>query len=115
MRPQVWHLTVLPVVVIALVCAKTIGLVKGIGTQYSRCMDKETLRTLGRALTRAKGRQQQAHEALVDAIWEAADQGMQQVDIVAAVGLTRERVRQLCDAQYREDERERRAKRTANR
>lgn len=78
-------------------------------------MDKETLRALGRAGKRAKDRQQQTHEALVDAIWEAADQGMPQVDIVAAVGLTRERVRQLCDSQYRKDERERRAKKAGKR
>ena len=78
-------------------------------------MDTDTLRTLGRASKRAKDRQQRAHEALVDAIWEAADEGMPQVEIVAAVGLTRERVRQLCDAQYRKDERERRARRAASR
>jgi hypothetical protein len=42
------------------------------------------------------------HRALVEAIWEAADQGMQQVDIVKAVNLTRERVRQLCTPEYRE-------------
>lgn len=76
-------------------------------------MDKETLRTLGRASKRARDRQQEAHEALVDAIWEAADEGMQQVEIVTAVGLTRERVRQLCDPKYRAAERGRRAKRAA--
>jgi hypothetical protein len=76
-------------------------------------MDSETLRTLGRASKRARDKQQQAHEALVDAIWEAADEGMAQVQIVAAVGLTREHVRQLCDSRYREDERARRAKKAA--
>lgn len=76
-------------------------------------MDSDTLRALGRADKRAKDRQQEAHEALVDAIWEAADQGMPQVEIVAAAGLTRERVRQLCNPEYREAERKRRAKRAS--
>ena len=65
-------------------------------------MDKETLRSLARANKRAVTRQERTHEALVDAIWEAADEGMAQVEVVAAVGLTRERVRQLCDPEYRE-------------
>lgn len=71
-------------------------------------MDHETLRALARSNSRATTRAEQTHEALVDAIWEAADEGMRQVDIVAAVGLTRERVRQLCDPEYRERAMERR-------
>ena len=50
------------------------------------------------------------HEALVNAIWEAADAGWPQVDIVAASGLTRERIRQICDSGYREKALERRQK-----
>ena len=73
-------------------------------------MNKETLRSLARANSRATARHEQTHEALVDAIWEAADEGMAQVDIVAAVGLTRERVRQLCDPKYRKRALERRQK-----
>ena len=65
-------------------------------------MDTDTLRSLARSNNRAVRRQEQAHAALVGAIWEAADEGMAQVDIVAAVGLTRERVRQLCHPGYRE-------------
>lgn len=73
-------------------------------------MDKETLRSLARSNSRAAAQQEQTHRALVDAIWEAADQGMPQVDIVAAVGLTRERVRQLCEPEYRRRALERREK-----
>ena len=64
-------------------------------------MDKETLEARARANRHAGVRHDATHEALVDAIWAAADEGMPQVDIVAAVGLTRERVRQLCDPKYR--------------
>ena len=64
-------------------------------------MDKDTLRTLAQANHRAAAKHDAAHEALVDAIWEAADEGWQQVEIVRMVGLTRERVRQLCDPDYR--------------
>lgn len=64
-------------------------------------MDHETLITLGRADGRAKARSRETHKALVRAIWEAADQGMPQVEIVKDTGLTRERIRQLCDSEYR--------------
>jgi hypothetical protein len=64
-------------------------------------MDHETLAALARADARAKDRSAEAHKALVKAIWEAADQGMQQVEIVRGTGLTRERIRQLCDPTYR--------------
>jgi hypothetical protein len=64
-------------------------------------VDHETLTTLARADARAKARSGEAHRALVRAIWEAADQGMQQVEIVRDTGLTRERIRQLCDPAYR--------------
>lgn len=73
-------------------------------------MDKEILRSLALTNKRAAARQEETHEALVDAIWKAADEGMAQVDIVAAVGLTRERIRQLCDSEYRERALERRKK-----
>lgn len=65
-------------------------------------MDSETLRTLARQHRRHKARETAAYAALVAAIWEAADQGMRQVDIVTAVDLTRERVRQICNPEYRE-------------
>jgi hypothetical protein len=65
-------------------------------------MDEQTLRTLAAADRRAKARAETAHTALVDAIWEAADAGWQQTRIVQASGLTRERIRQLCDREYRE-------------
>lgn len=65
-------------------------------------MDVETLRSLARTNSRDKARETQSHEALVDAIWEAADEDWAQVDIVVAVGMTRERVRQICDPKYRE-------------
>jgi hypothetical protein len=64
-------------------------------------VDFDTLRNLARADTRAQARRDETHRVLVEAIWEAADQGMQQVEIVRAVGLTRERVRQLCSPEYR--------------
>lgn len=64
-------------------------------------MDHETLAALARADATAKARSADAHKALVRAIWEAADQGMRQVEIVKDTGLTRERVRQLCDSEYR--------------
>jgi hypothetical protein len=65
-------------------------------------MDADTLRSLARANGRDKAREKRSHDALVDAIWEAADEGWQQVDIVRTTGLTRERIRQLCDPEYRE-------------
>jgi predicted XRE-type DNA-binding protein len=65
-------------------------------------VDLDTLRGLARADDRAQARRDETHRALVEAIWEAADQGMPQVEIVRAVGITRERVRQLCSPDYRE-------------
>lgn len=50
---------------------------------------------------RDKAREKRSYAALVAAIWEADDEGMPQVDIVRAVGLTRERVRQITDPDYR--------------
>lgn len=71
-------------------------------------MDPEKLRALARANSRDKDREKRSHTALVDAIWEAADEGWQQVDIVRETGLTRERVRQICDPEYRRRSIERR-------
>jgi hypothetical protein len=71
-------------------------------------MDEQTLRSLAASDRRAKTRSETAHAALVDAIWEAADAGWKQGDIVRATGLTRERIRQLCDPKYRERALERR-------
>ena len=85
-----------------LVCAKTVGVVKTIGTGYSACVDADTLRSLARTNSRDKAREKHSHDALVDAIWKAADEDMPQVEIVKATGLTRERIRQLCDPGYRE-------------
>ena len=42
----------------------------------------------GAADRRAKAKSETAHAALVDGIWEAADAGWQQVEIVKATGLT---------------------------
>lgn len=42
-----------------------------------------------------------SYTRLVAAIWRADDEGWQQVDIVREVGLTRERVRQICSDEYR--------------
>lgn len=76
-------------------------------------MDEDTLRALARANSRDKAREARSHDALVDAVWEAADEGWEQVKIVKATGLTRERIRQLCDPKYRKRALERRAKRHA--
>ena len=84
-------------------------IVKTIGTEYCRHMDEQTLRSLAAADRRAKARSETAHAALVDAIWEAADAGWQQALIVRTTGLTRERIRQLCDPKYRVRALERRA------
>jgi len=73
-------------------------------------MDKDTLRKLARADQRTAAAHDATHETLVDAIWEAADEKMRQVDIIAAVGLTRERVRVICSGKYRREALERRAK-----
>jgi hypothetical protein len=60
------------------------------------------LRMLGLANKRDKERQRLSYALLLAAIWQASDGGMKQVDIVREVGLTRERVRQICDAKYRD-------------
>lgn len=65
-------------------------------------MDADTLRTLARRNKRDKERERGSYAALLAAVWEADDEGMRQTDIVAAVGLTRERIRQVCDPDYRE-------------
>jgi hypothetical protein len=65
-------------------------------------VDHETLRRLAKADERAKLRRNVTHAALVAAVWQAADEGMPQSDIVRGIGLTRERVRQLCDPVYRD-------------
>ena len=64
-------------------------------------MDPEKLRALAKANTRDKDREKRSHAALVDGIWESADEGWPQVDIVRETGLTRERIRQICDPEYR--------------
>ena len=74
-------------------------------------MDEETLRRRARTSQRATAQGVTAHDALVDAIWEATGQGMQQVRIARATGLTRERIRQLCSADYRRRAMERREER----
>jgi hypothetical protein len=71
-------------------------------------MDRETLKARALADRRAGARKDATHESLVDGIWEAADEGMRQVDIVDTTGLTRERVRQICAPEYRERALERR-------
>jgi hypothetical protein len=75
-------------------------------------MDQETLRALGRANQRAQTRHDATRDALIDGIWEAADQGdIPQTVIVEATNFTRERIRQICDPEYRAAEMKRRAKR----
>jgi predicted XRE-type DNA-binding protein len=75
-------------------------------------MDRETLRELARANQRAQARSEATRGALIDAIWEAADQnGIPQVEIAKATGFTRERLRQLCRPEYRAAEMKRRADR----
>jgi hypothetical protein len=74
-------------------------------------MDEGTLRQRAKADKRAAAQRESVRDALIDAIWEAADEHMPQVRIVAAVGLTRERIRQLCDADYRERAMKRRGNR----
>jgi hypothetical protein len=64
-------------------------------------MDSETLRALARRNRQDKARERASYATLVDAIWRAHDEGWQQVDIVRAVELTRERIRQICDPDYR--------------
>lgn len=64
-------------------------------------MDASELRTLARTNRRDKERESASYARLVAAIWRASDDGMRQTDIVREVGLTRERVRQICDPEYR--------------
>ena len=59
------------------------------------------LRMLARANRQAKERERTSYARLLAAIWQAADEGWKQVDIVREVGLTRERVRQILDDEYR--------------
>lgn len=77
-------------------------------------MNADILQSLAQANGSDKAREKRSHDALVDAIWEAADEGWQQVDIVRATGLTRERIRQLCDPEYRRRALERRAPRSVS-
>jgi hypothetical protein len=65
-------------------------------------MDADTLRRLARQNQRDKLREIASYNTLVEAIWEAHDEGLRQGEIVAAVGLTRERVRIICSPEYRE-------------
>jgi len=65
-------------------------------------IDATDLRMLARANKRDKERERLSYAHLLAAIWQASDGGMKQVDIVGAVGLTRERVRQVCDDKYRD-------------
>lgn len=74
-------------------------------------MNRDTLYRRAEAVRALRTELDPAHDALVDAIWEAADEGWQQVEIVKVTGLTRERVRQICDEKYRKRAMERRAKR----
>jgi hypothetical protein len=71
-------------------------------------VDEKNLRALATSDRRAKARSEATHTALVDAIWEAADTGWPQTRIVQATGLTRERIRQLCNPKYRKRALERR-------
>ena len=73
-------------------------------------MDRETLYCRALTVRALRADLTPAHDALVDAIWEAADEGMPQVEIVKVTGLTRERIRQLCDPRYREQAMKRREK-----
>ena len=79
-------------------------------------MDIKTLEVLATAnqqtQAQAKALTDPARDALIDAIWEAADQDdITQVAIVKATGFTRERLRQLCSMKYRAAELKRRADR----
>jgi hypothetical protein len=64
-------------------------------------MEAAELTRLARQNQRDKAREETSYAALVAAIWQADDEGMRQADIVRAVGLTRERVRQICAPEYR--------------
>jgi uncharacterized protein YdaU (DUF1376 family) len=59
------------------------------------------LRMLARANQQTKERERASYARLLAAIWQADDEGWKQVDIVREVGLTRERVRQILDEDYR--------------
>lgn len=59
------------------------------------------LRMLARANRQAKERERASYARLLAAIWEAADEGWKQVDIVREVGLTRERIRKILSEDYR--------------
>lgn len=59
------------------------------------------LRMLARTNKRDKERERTSYARLLAAIWQADDEGWKQVDIVREVGLTRERVRQICSDAYR--------------
>lgn len=76
-------------------------------------MDRETVRVLARADQRAQARRDARRDALIDAIWEATDQDtpIPQVELAKASGFTRERLRQICDRDYRAAEMKRRARR----
>jgi len=64
-------------------------------------MDSDTLRARARRNQRDKRRWDASYAELVAGIWEACDEGWRQKDIVHEVGLTRERVRQICHPDYR--------------
>jgi hypothetical protein len=72
-----------------------------VGTLYCRIMDADQMRRLAHQNQRDKAREEASYAALVAAIWEAHDAGWRQFEIVREVGLTRERVRQICDPEYR--------------
>jgi hypothetical protein len=71
-------------------------------------MEAAELGRLARRNKRDKARETASYAALLDAIWEAHDEGIRQADICRAVLLTRERVRQICDPKYRAQVLERR-------
>lgn len=74
-----------------------------VGTLYGNTMiEASDLRMLSRRNKRDKDREAISYAALLAAIWEASDNGWKQVDIVREVGLTRERVRQILDDDYRD-------------
>jgi hypothetical protein len=64
-------------------------------------IESTDLRMLALANQKDKVREHASYARLVAAIWQASDEGMRQVDIVREVGLTRERVRQVCGDKYR--------------
>ena len=102
-RPQDWHFAVCSVVLLMqTMLAQQVYVVKPVGTLYSLSMiEASDLRMLARRNKRDKDREAASYAALVAAIWQASDNGWRQTDIVREVGLTRERVRQICDDKYR--------------